>query len=78
MAIANSTDPWWKVLKEISHGGRIHGARRAVGDVFQAPLTAMTFLELEGIVQKTQDPSAAPAPDASKKGAPPAPDKSAA
>lgn len=68
-----ASDPFWKVLVEPSHGGQIHGRRRAIGDVFQAPQTAMTFLELEGIVAKTDDPAAAPAP---KKTAPAA-DKAA-
>lgn len=62
----------WKVKKELGHGGLIHGARRAKDDVFEAPETAMTFLALEGVVERvtTTTPAAKPAaPDAAKTGA---------
>ncbi|QGM46738.1 hypothetical protein [Methylocystis heyeri] len=48
------------VTKEPSNAGRIHGARRALGEVFAAPPTAMTHLLLEQIV--------APAPADAKAG----------
>lgn len=51
---------WWKVLKARDHGGAIYGQRRKVGEVFEAPESAMQFDVLEGLVEKTADPSAGP------------------
>ncbi len=48
---------WWEVVKTRDHGGHIHGARREVGDKFQASETAMTFEHLEGLVEKIPAPA---------------------
>jgi hypothetical protein len=48
------------VTKEPSNAGRIHGARRVLGEVFAAPPPAMIHLLLEQIV--------APAPEGAKAG----------
>lgn len=62
---------WWKVMKPRDHGGLIHGRRRAADDVFEAPDSAMTFDELEGIVERTDAPDAKAKPaKAADKGAP--------
>jgi len=64
---ASSTDPQMKhyeVVKTRDHGGMIHGARRDVGDVFQAPESAMTFDLLEGLVKEVPDPNAKAKPAA--------------
>lgn len=61
---AGSTPPvvrTFKVLKERSHGGLIHGKRRTVGEAFDAPESAMTFDVLEGVVEMVA-PAAADAP----------------
>lgn len=58
---APSKDPemkWWKVVKTRDHGGHIHGARRAAGEIFQAHESAMAFELLEGVVEETADPNA--------------------
>lgn len=49
---------WFKVLKSPQNGGKIHGARRQAGDVFQAPASAMVFPLLEGLVEETAPPQA--------------------
>lgn len=48
---------WFKVIKERDHGGLLHGKRRKIGDTFEAPVTAMTFDVLEGVVEEC-NPSA--------------------
>lgn len=52
---------WWKVLKTREHGGTILGQRRVIGECFQATERAMTFDVLEGLVEKTDAPTVAPA-----------------
>ena len=51
---------WWEVKKARDHGGLIHGRRRAVGDKFEAPETAMAFDAAQGIVARCDDPNARP------------------
>jgi hypothetical protein len=58
-AVAAPTE-LYVVTKEPSNAGRIHGARRALGEVFAAPPAAMVHLLLEQIV--------APAPEGAKAG----------
>jgi hypothetical protein len=50
---------WFEVLVEPANGGKIHGARRKVGDVFEAPASAMVFPVLEGLVAETEAPAPA-------------------
>lgn len=66
---------WWEVKKARDHGGVIYGKSRKVGDKFEAPDTAMAHDEIEGIVARCDDPSAAPA---AKKAAKPDAEKTAA
>lgn len=41
----------WEVVKT-REAGEIYGARRAVGETFQAPESAVTFEHLEGLIRK--------------------------
>ncbi len=52
---------WWEVKQERAHGGLIYGKRRATGDKFEAPDSAMAFDEMEGVVARCDAPNAAPA-----------------
>ena len=51
--------PSWRVIQELQNGGRIHGCRRALGEVFDAPESAVTFYVLEGLVEAVPAPVAA-------------------
>lgn len=51
-ATTPSPEREYEVLKE--RNGLIHGQRRAVGDIFTAPESAMTFEVLEGVVALAQ------------------------
>ena len=68
----------WKVLKERSRGGLIHGRRRPVGATFQAPLEAMAQDEREGIVQRVAGPTTVTGTTGAAPAANPAPAPAAA
>lgn len=49
---------WWEVKAAREHGGLIYGKNRSVGDKFEAPDSAMTFDEAEGVVARCDAPNA--------------------
>lgn len=59
-------DPSWRVLVAPENGGKIFGQRRAVGDVFPAPETAMHMQELEGLVERVVEKPVTPATPSAK------------
>ena len=51
--------PNWRVIKEFGNGGRVYGQRRVMGEVFEAPETAVQSYLLEGIIEPAGTPVAA-------------------
>jgi hypothetical protein len=42
----------YRVVKEISNGGKIAGARRAQGATFEAHPSSVMYAELEGVIER--------------------------